>query len=67
MYEIANKINELGIISAKETDKNSEIVSYLKKDYIEVESVKGFVMLVNNFNCKDSGYFDENFFILRGN
>ncbi len=63
MYEIANKINELGIISAKETDKNSEIVSYLKKDYIEVESVKGFVMLVNNFNCKDSGYFDENFFL----
>ncbi|MBD1134828.1 glycosyltransferase [Pelagibacterales bacterium SAG-MED47] len=63
MYEIAKGISDLGIISARETNKISEIKKEIKKDYIEVDHVKGFVMLINNLNCKYSEYFDENFFL----
>ena len=63
MYEIAQGINDLGILSCKETTKITEILNQDKLDFEEVDNVKGFVMLVNNLNCKISGYFDENFFL----
>ena len=63
MYEIANQISNLGIISPHETSKKSKITIRTKQNYIEVDHVKGFVMLINNFNCKISKYFDENFFL----
>ena len=63
MYKVANKINNLGLLSPKETNKESEISNHIEQEYLEVDHVKGFVMLLNNFNCKQSGYFDENFFL----
>ena len=63
MYEIANNIDDLGILSCKETTKTTSILNHNEYDYKEVNHTKGFVMLVNNFNCKISGYFDENFFL----
>ncbi len=63
MYKIADTINNLGIISPKESQEISEIIENNSQDYIEVDYVKGFVMLINNLNCKSSGYFDENFFL----
>mgnify|MGYP003950157331 CR=1 FL=1 len=63
MYEIANQIDELGIISPQESSKNTEISNPIGQDFIEVNHVKGFVMLINNFNCKETQYFDENFFL----
>ena len=63
MYEMANEIDNLGILSPQETTKASEISNQITNKYIEVDHVKGFVMLINNFNCKNSKYFDENFFL----
>ena len=63
MYEIANRIENLGILSPQESDRATRISTFYEKSYIEVEYVKGFVMLINNFNCKETGYFDENFFL----
>ena len=63
LYEIADQIDDLGIISPKESEEKTTILSQNKKSYAEVDYVKGFVMLVNNFNCKSSNYFDENFFL----
>ena len=63
MYGIANNINDLGILSCKETDKITGFFDQNEYNFEEVDHVKGFVMLVNNFNCKVSEYFDENFFL----
>ena len=63
MYEIAQDISDLGILSCKETTNITEILNQDKLNVEEVDNVKGFVMLVNNLNCKVSGYFDENFFL----
>ena len=63
MYEIAQDINDLGILSCKESTNITEILNQDRLDVEEVDNVKGFVMLVNNLNCKISGYFDENFFL----
>jgi len=61
-YEIS-KNRKFGIISAVETDENTKIEISKKNELKEVENVKGFVMFVNNFECKFSNYFDENFFL----
>ena len=63
MYEIAKKIKNLGILSCNETNKNTHSLSQNIFDYNEVDNVKGFVMLINNTNCKISNYFDDNFFL----
>ena len=63
MYEVAQDINDLGILSCKESTNITEILNQDRLDVEEVDNVKGFVMLVNNLNCKISGYFDENFFL----
>ena len=63
MYEVAQDINDLGILSCKESTNITEILNQDRLDVEEVDNVKGFVMLVNNSNCKISGYFDENFFL----
>ena len=62
LYDIANEINDLGIISPQEVTENSKILSKTDVKYLEVDHVKGFVMLINNDNCKKTEYFDENFF-----
>ena len=63
MYDVANEIKNLGIISPSESSEKTFISSHDEKTYKEVDYVKGFVMLVNNLNCKNSGFFDENFFL----
>ena len=63
MYDVANEIKNLGIISPSESTEKTFISEYNEKIYKEVDYVKGFVMLVNNLNCKNSGFFDENFFL----
>ncbi len=63
MYETANKIKNLGVLSCKETNKESHILDNNEFEYKEVDYIKGFVMLINNSNCKISKYFDDNFFL----
>ena len=63
LYNIANQIDDLGIISPKESHEKTTILNKNRDDFIEVDYIKGFVMLINNFNCKSSNYFDENFFL----
>ena len=63
MYNIANKIKNLGILSCNETNKKSHISNKSEFDYSEIDYVKGFVMMINNLNCKLSKYFDDNFFL----
>ena len=62
LYELAEKKN-FGIISATETENVTKIIHSQKIDLKEVNYVKGFVMFINNYECKDTGYFDENFFL----
>ena len=63
LYKEANNIKGLGILSPSE--RRVENTKNLKDihDVIEVEFVRGFVMLINNINCKESNYFDENIFL----
>ena len=63
MYETANNIKNLGIMSVKESNQPLQINNTFPNKYEEVNMVRGFVMFINNFNCKNSGYFDENFFL----
>ena len=62
LYELA-KNNNFGIISAIETDKNTTIIELEKYELKEVSSVKGFVMFIDNYECKGTNYFDENIFL----
>ena len=62
LYALA-KGKTFGIISAIESDKNTSIDMAEKNELKEVESVKGFVMFINNYECKETNYFDENFFL----
>ena len=63
LYFIGSKIEDLGILSPTETIKKTKIVKFNNHKVIEVEQVKGFVMFINNYNCKSTKYFDENFFL----
>ncbi len=62
MYEFT-KNTKFGIISAVETNKISEVKNIENINLREVDSIKGFVMFINNFECRDTNYFDENFFL----
>ena len=62
LYEISKKQN-FGIISVNESNDKTFIADKNFNDLKEVENVKGFVMFVNNQECKTTGYFDENFFL----
>jgi len=64
LYEEAKKIENLGILSPKEIELGAKKNLNIKKhQIIETEFVRGFVMMINNENCKPSGYFDENIFL----
>ena len=62
LYELS-KNKEFGIISVNESDKDTKIIDKYQNQFTEVENVKGFIMFINNDECKDSNYFDENFFL----
>jgi GT2 family glycosyltransferase len=63
LYNEAINIDDLGILSPLETEvgKNNDFKNSHK--IVETEYVRGFVMLINNMNCKPSNYFDENIFL----
>tara|TARA_Y100000590_G_scaffold319260_1_gene361292 strand:- start:440 stop:1282 length:843 start_codon:yes stop_codon:yes gene_type:complete len=64
LYENAVKIENLGILSPLETSvglKNNNLEK--TNNIVETEWVRGFVMLINNKNCKPSNYFDENIYL----
>ena len=64
LYKEAKKIKDLGILSPLETSiGNNKIINNTNHNIVEVEYVRGFVMLINNENCKSSNYFDENIFL----
>ena len=56
MFYYMQKIKNLGILSPIETSKQTQIKKKSDKEYFEVENVKGFVMLINNFNCKKTKF-----------
>ena len=64
LYEEAKKIKNLGILSPKEIEFGSKKNQIFKNhEIIETEFVRGFVMMINNENCKSTRYFDENIFL----
>ena len=62
-YIKLQKIKKTLNSSPIETSKQTQIKKVQKKEYYEVDNVKGFVMMINNFNCKKTKYFDEKFFL----
>ena len=62
LYKLA-KNKSFGIISAIETAKNTTIIESEEYELKEVSSVKGFIMFINNHECKETNYFDENIFL----
>ena len=67
LYKEAIKIDNLGILSPIEVEvgtiKNIEKGSEESHKIKETEYVRGFVMMINNENCKITNYFDENIFL----
>ena len=62
LYEMAETKNNLGILSAVESNDETRISDY-NNNFEEVDYVRGFLMLINNDNCKVTKYFDEKFFL----
>jgi len=62
LYNYA-KITDFGIISTIETNDLTKINFAKLNQLKEVESVRGFVMFMNNSAIKEVNYFDENFFL----
>ena len=63
LYNEAINIDDLGILSPLETEVGKNNDSKNSHKIVETEYVRGFVMLINNMNCKSSNYFDENIFL----
>ena len=60
----ANKKPDFAIIAPFIQEKNHQESTMNKKNGVfEVKNVKGFAMFLNLEQCKDVGFFDENFFI----
>lgn len=64
LFNFLKKNSSAGIVSPREVLKNNnkEIIKDNKLFY-EVDSVKGFVMMLNIKNCIKTNFFDENFFL----
>ena len=63
LYKEAVNIENLAILSPLETEVGKINNLNNTNKIIDAEYVRGFVMLINNENCKTSNYFDENFFM----
>ena len=66
LYKEAEKIDNLGILSPMEVSVGTVEDKKELKDFhkiTNVEYVRGFVMMINNNNCKVTNYFDENIFL----
>jgi len=63
LYKEATNIEDLAILSPLESEVG-KIKSLTDNNIIvDAEYVRGFVMLINNENCKASNYFDEKIFL----
>ena len=63
LYKEAINIENLAILSPLELEVGKINSLNNTNKIIDAEYVRGFVMLINNENCKTSNYFDENFFL----
>ena len=67
LYKEAIKISDLGILSPIEAKigANENKIKDIENTNIieEADYVRGFVMMINNDNCKVTNYFDENIFL----
>jgi len=63
LYKEATNIKDLAILSPLESEVGKINSLNNTNNIIDAEYVRGFVMLINNENCKASNYFDENFFL----
>ena len=63
LYKEATNIEDLAILSPLESEVGKINGLNNTNNIIDAEYVRGFVMLINNENCKASNYFDENFFL----
>ena len=63
LYKEATNIEGLAILSPLESEVGKINSLNNTNNIIDAEYVRGFVMLINNENCKASNYFDENFFL----
>ena len=63
LYKEATNIKDLAILSPLESEVGKINSLNNTNNIIDAEYVRGFVMLINNENCKTSNYFDENFFL----
>ncbi len=63
LYKVGSKIQDLAILSPTESPNLTKIRNKNKYNILEADYVKGFVMFINNQNCKKTNYFDENFFL----
>ena len=60
----AQEVKNFAIIAPKiQTADDLVEKDQVKRKLIEVKNVKGFAMFLNLEQCKDVGFFDENFFI----
>ena len=63
LYKEATNIEDLAILSPLESEVGKIKSLTDNNSIVDAEYVRGFVMLINNENCKASNYFDENFFL----
>jgi len=63
LYKEATNIEDLAILSPLESEVGKINGLNNTNSIVDAEYVRGFVMLINNENCKASNYFDENFFL----
>lgn len=65
LFYFLKKNSSAGIVSPREILKKNNNKNIIKNNqfFFEVESVKGFVMMLNVKNCIKTNFFDENFFL----
>jgi GT2 family glycosyltransferase len=63
LFKFLDENKSAAIVSPREILKRKNKVNKKKINFIEVETIKGFVMMLNIKNCKKTNFFDENFFL----
>ncbi len=65
LFKFLEQNKSAAIVSPREVLKRKSKNKAIKKkqNFVEVESIRGFVMMLNIKNCKKTNFFDENFFL----
>lgn len=64
LFKFLDENKSAAIVSPREILKRKSKNKVSKKiNFTEVESIRGFVMMLNIKNCKKTNFFDENFFL----